>query len=266
MDDLEKSVIDSLDGQDAALLPFIPYLLQDFWELGSSGADILAMLGKHGLDHPPGKRALDLGCGKGAVAIMLAASRGFRVTGIDGLPGFIEIARKRAGEIGVDRLCSLRVGDIRSGLAGEEGYDLVLLNGVGPIWGSYRETGLALKRCLGPGGRIVLEDAFVGDWHVEESGRYIAYSDIIKQFQAAGLSLVDEQVLEPGEIGATWDEALDSIRRRAEESKRLHPECSDLFDAYVASQERETRVLREQVKCVLWLLRPEDGVSPSSNG
>jgi SAM-dependent methyltransferase len=56
----------------------------------------------------PGERWLDLACGTGAVAER-AARAGAVVTGIDFAPGLIEIARRRADELGLD--IDYRVGD-----------------------------------------------------------------------------------------------------------------------------------------------------------
>jgi hypothetical protein len=64
---LEAKVVKSLDGEDDELYNFIPYLLQDLWEIGSSPEVIINMVKKH-----VGKSnlsVLDLGCGKGAVSV-----------------------------------------------------------------------------------------------------------------------------------------------------------------------------------------------------
>lgn len=52
------------------------------------------------VDPPPGARIVDLGSGPGARAIELAR-RGFRVTGIDIVPAFVEYARDAAATAGV---------------------------------------------------------------------------------------------------------------------------------------------------------------------
>jgi SAM-dependent methyltransferase len=50
----------------------------------------------------PGDRVLDLGCGTGEDAVLLAA-RGVRVTGIDASPEMVARARAKAAERGLDR-------------------------------------------------------------------------------------------------------------------------------------------------------------------
>ncbi|MDP2423229.1 MAG: hypothetical protein U1C46_02215 [Bacteroidales bacterium] len=41
IEDLKKSIVESLDGYDIELIPYLPYILQDLWEIG---ADPLTML------------------------------------------------------------------------------------------------------------------------------------------------------------------------------------------------------------------------------
>jgi ubiquinone/menaquinone biosynthesis C-methylase UbiE len=58
-------------------------------------------------------RVLDLGCGKGAVSVKLAAALKCNCYGIDGISEFIETSKEKAKEYGVDALCCFEVGDIR---------------------------------------------------------------------------------------------------------------------------------------------------------
>ena len=61
----------SLSWETIDLLPFLPYLLQDFWELGSDPGVMAELI--HRYVHPSEKtRILDLACGKGAVSVKVA--------------------------------------------------------------------------------------------------------------------------------------------------------------------------------------------------
>jgi Methylase involved in ubiquinone/menaquinone biosynthesis len=66
------------------LLPVLPDLLADLDELGTSAEEIVSALRRGGV--PRGGRALDLGCGKGAVAVALAERLGLAVEGVDAFP------------------------------------------------------------------------------------------------------------------------------------------------------------------------------------
>ncbi len=70
-----------------------------------------AWLKEHGAGS--GSRILDLGCGKGAVAIAMARALGCRVTGIDACAPFIEKARERASALGAADRGRFRGGDIQ---------------------------------------------------------------------------------------------------------------------------------------------------------
>ena len=123
-DKSQKSVAHSLEIKEH-LLPHIPYLLQDLWVLGSDSEAIISLIGH--LNLPEKTRILDLGCGKGAISILLAAEYGFHVTGIDALIPFLENARIIAEEKGLSNLCEFINLDILEFTAKEHEFDLVIL-------------------------------------------------------------------------------------------------------------------------------------------
>ena len=86
-DRIERSISESLE-VDRHLLPHMPFLLQDLWALGSSVDHIVDIVDSFNL--PENAQILDLGCGKGAVLIQIAAKYGFEVTGIDVMDAFLE--------------------------------------------------------------------------------------------------------------------------------------------------------------------------------
>jgi SAM-dependent methyltransferase len=89
-----------------------------------SDAEVAAWVELLELDAAPaGKRILDLACGFGRHANRLAAL-GHSVVGMDMMPGFLEMARQRAAELGVQ--VDYRQGDMRE-LDFVEEFDLVLL-------------------------------------------------------------------------------------------------------------------------------------------
>jgi SAM-dependent methyltransferase len=105
------------------------------------------------LDARPGERALDLGCGTGGVAELLAAA-GADVVGIDLAPGLIEIAGSRAAERGLE--IDYRVGDCESLDVEDAAFDAVG-SSVGIMFSPTHEaTASELARITKPGGRIAL--------------------------------------------------------------------------------------------------------------
>ncbi len=78
---LEREIAGSLDA-DPVLIPFLPELLADLDELGSSAEQVVGVLAPLAL--PRAARVLELGCGKGVVAVRLASEFGFSVLAVDG--------------------------------------------------------------------------------------------------------------------------------------------------------------------------------------
>jgi 2-polyprenyl-3-methyl-5-hydroxy-6-metoxy-1,4-benzoquinol methylase len=86
MSSVEEKLAQSLTAETTELLPYLPYLLQDLWELGSVPMDMVELIsGNVGVS--PRTKILDLACGKGAVSVRLAEEYGCSVKGIDIIPG-----------------------------------------------------------------------------------------------------------------------------------------------------------------------------------
>jgi SAM-dependent methyltransferase len=101
----------------------------------------------------PGERALDLGCGTGRVAELLAPS-GAAVVGIDLAPGLIETAKERAAERGLD--IDYRVGDCERLEDPDASYDAVG-SSVGIMFApDHQAAASELARITKAGGRIAL--------------------------------------------------------------------------------------------------------------
>lgn len=82
---------------------------------------LLALVGDHGVDP---ENALDVACGIGRHAVELA-ERGVTVRGLDISPQYVETARERAREAGVEDAVTIDEGDMRDLQDETETYDLV---------------------------------------------------------------------------------------------------------------------------------------------
>ena len=78
---------------------YLPFLEQALDRADAEASAVARLLGESGAD--VGARVLDVACGIGRHAIPLA-ERGYRVTGIDVSPLFVQRARERATAAGVD--------------------------------------------------------------------------------------------------------------------------------------------------------------------
>jgi 2-polyprenyl-3-methyl-5-hydroxy-6-metoxy-1,4-benzoquinol methylase len=162
MSNVEEKLAKSLTSESTEIIPYLPYLLQDLWELGSSPKDIIDMILKH-MQVSQKTKVLDLACGKGAVSIHVAKALGCKVKGIDIISDFIDFADKKAQEYGVEKLCEFKVGDINEAVKVESDYDIVVLGAVGDVLGNPEETIQKLKITVKNGGYIIIDDAYGND-------------------------------------------------------------------------------------------------------
>lgn len=251
MKSTEEKLAKSLSATSVELIPYLPYLLQDLWELGSSPRDMVALVQKHGVLHKD-SRVLDLACGKGAVSVALAKELGCAVKGVDLLPVFIEEARRMAKVHGVDALCAFQVGDIQVSVTQEKDYHLVVLGAVGDVLGNPEETLRALGNTIRPGGHVLLDDGYGAP--SAETGIH-SRMQWMEHIESAGFAMVDEMLVNETELAFLMEEQMLRIAQRVEELKVLHPQHADLFQSYMESQLAEVEELTHDVVGVTMLLR-----------
>ncbi len=259
MNSVEESVVRAMDGTDTALFSFLPYILQDSWELGTDPAVVLSLLREHNA-HDDTLSLLDLGCGKGAVSVRAAERFGCRCHGIDGIPAFIADAQRYAREAGVQHLCRFEAGDIREAVATQKGFDIVVLGSVGPVLGNYTETLTAVARCMRPNGKVILDDWYLDDASNFSHPQVVKRHAMLEQIKAAGMDVIVEEVM-PRERLVETDNALSrAIERRCHELTAMHPEKEALFVDYVRRQREMNHMLENEVTCATMLLqRNESG-------
>ena len=254
----EEKLACSLTAETTELLPFLPYLLQDFWELGSD-PDLMAQLIQKHVSLSAAARVLDLGCGKGAVSVKIAQRLSVPIKGIDLMPAFIEFAAEKAREFQVDDLCSFVVGDINEAVESEQGYDCVILGAVGDVLGSPAETLHKLKQTVKPGGYILIDDGYLPEESKREDIKYNSAVYLTEQqwmalFQEAGLELVETAVPDDSS-NLDSDSGMAAITGRARELTEKYPDKKAMFEAYIRSQQNEYDDLDNSLVCVTWILR-----------
>ncbi len=251
MSNVEEKLAKSLTAESTELIPYLPYLLQDLWELGSSPRDISDMILKH-IQVSEKMMVLDLACGKGAVSVHLAKVLGCKVKGVDIIPEFIDFADKKAKEYGVENFCEYKVGDINQAVKVEKDYDIVILGAVGDVLGNPEETIRKLKSTVKNGGHIFIDDVYGNDDFDE---RYTTKEKWLMFFQNAGVKLLDERFNEEDELKSINDEQQSFIVKRANELKEKHPDKAYLFESYIKSQQAECDELENEISGVTMLLQ-----------
>ena len=112
-------------------------------------------------EHGTGGRVVDAGCGSGILALS-AALLGYRdVHGFDNDPEAIRVSEENAAFNGLTGRVHFQVGDLISGLAGEEGRaDVLLANIQADVLMRFAS---ALVAAVAPGGTLVLSGILAGE-------------------------------------------------------------------------------------------------------
>ena len=253
---LEESIVTAMDGRDTGIFPYLPYILQDFWEIGSSPEEMIRLIEKHSVNYS-GLEVLDLGCGKGAVSVRIAEKLKCRCFGFDGLVEFIEEARQKAVEYKVGSLCSFEVADIREKIKELTEFDIIILGAIGQVFGNYYETLVKLKKCLKKDGFIIIDDAYIEDSSTFSHPAILKKGELSDQISRAGMVLIDQlTVTGPGEKEAEHEQEFNYIELRCKELINKYPEKKTLFENYIKQQNEEYDVLETKSVCTTMVIKP----------
>lgn len=148
---LLREVAASVDAPPA-LISCLPELLADLSSLGSAPRRIVNLIARHGLAREA--RVIELACGKGALAVMLAEKLGARVEAFDAFAPFLEEGRALADRKGVSERVRFVRADV-SRVRPRVRADLALMIGLFPL----ERAASALRRLVRPGGLYVVDDA-----------------------------------------------------------------------------------------------------------
>jgi SAM-dependent methyltransferase len=280
-DEVQEKLAKSLTAQTPELIPYLPYLLTDVWELGSSPADMKTLIENH-LPSPHKLHLIDLGCGKGAAPIYLAKTLGCHVKGIDLIPEFIEEANIQAQSSEIGHLCEFVVGDINEAVLLERNYDIAVLDAIADVLGTPAETIRMIRHVIKESGYLLindaykLEDAELGlSQHPDQrimpqaasltadeeipletlEAPYLTYKEWIALFRTEGLEVVDTIITEGQALFAFNQAQTELIRIRAEELKILHPDKKELFDDFIKSQSIKPMPSDLPLQGITWLVR-----------
>ncbi len=258
---IEESVVQAMDGSDKELFPYLPYILQDLWEIGADPEAIIKLIKKHCGD-PSGLTILDLGCGKGAVSVQVAQTLGCTCHGIDAIPEFIDFAQLKATKLGVNHLCKFETGDIREKVNDLSGYDVVILGAIGPVFGDYYYTLMTLERCLKDTGIIIVDDGYISDDSDFIHPFMLKESEIIRQIDRARMQLVESDIMNRAAIKESDGYIFENLKRRCFELIEQNPGKERLFLDYIKQQEIENEVLENRVTGTTMVIRKRQGNHP----
>lgn len=249
----DQQIAESLEATPD-LLPYLPELLADLHELGSSPRIVVDLLRPLGL--PRGARVLDLGCGKGAVAVALASELGFVVQGVDLFQPFVQEARRAADQSGVGSLCQFKCIDLRDSLREERMFDVVVYASLG-VLGRHDNCIAQLRQVVRSGGYVVIDDLHLGDLdELDQPGyeHYASRNEVRRRLTVHGDRILKEVTISRDEFAKTNRRMIDSIRAGATVLAQRHPQDAQRIMAYVRRQESECELLESHCVPTVWLL------------
>lgn len=238
-----------------SLLPYIPELLADLEELGSDAELIARVVGN--LKLPAAASVVDLGCGKGAVAVEIAEECGHSVLGIELFEPFLRSCRELASRRGVSELCTFLHGDILQLPGKVELADVAVYAGLGDVIGRLDETVGVLRRYVKSNGFIVISDPFIKDGG--SSGfpgfeSYAEHAETVQRLTSCGDTLI--QTVREADAHAEDDtNEAELIRSRAEDLARRHPNLATELLEFAENQAAENDYIDENLIGAIWVLQ-----------
>jgi cyclopropane fatty-acyl-phospholipid synthase-like methyltransferase len=258
MKTIEESVLTSMDCTDSEILPYLPYILQDFWEIGSDPDAIIKLIKKY-CNNVTELKVLDLGCGKGAVSVKVSQKLGCTCYGIDAIPEFISFSASKAYEYGVGNLCCFEVGDIRERVKNLGKYDVIILGAIGQVFGNYFETLITLNNNLKDDGIIIIDDGYIEDESSFIHEHVFSKSELKKQISEARMQLIDEVIASDDKnIAVNYDAEYNNLLKRCQELSVKYPDNAEIFIKYSNQQKNEYDNMKTEIVCSTMVVKRKE--------
>jgi SAM-dependent methyltransferase len=140
----------------------------------------------------PESHVLDLACGKGGPALILAREFGCRITGVERASEFASVARQRVVAAGLsDRIEIVERDAVELELEPTH-YDVAMCLGASFVWGGLAETLAALTPGTRADGHVVVGEPYWRRWPlpdgIDDDG-FVTLAETAERFRAAGLAI-----------------------------------------------------------------------------
>jgi SAM-dependent methyltransferase len=243
MEENLDSVVKSLSGNSNELLEYLPYLLQDLFELGGDGNIAVSLLENNFSQNLSNINVLDLCCGKGAALIKFAQTFNCKGVGIDLFPSFINDAKKYSVQFNLQNNLNFYVMDLREAVTVFKKFDLVIFGNDTDVIGDEISSLEKIKKCCNTNGFIMYD--YIN----------ILNSEFKIKLEKIGLKVVDSILIEKNEIKLINKENNRKIKHRADELSLKFPLKKHLFNEYVIAQEKESLEFEEETNWTKLLIQ-----------
>lgn len=147
--------------------------------------DKIRLLGER-IGLAPGHRVLDIACGRGGPAIVLASTFGCRVVGVERSNEFATAARERIAAAGLEELITIQEQDAADFPIEPEQWDAALCLGASWIWDGLEGTVATLSRGVRPGGHVAVGDVYLRAEPRDGDEEFASLADTVRRFERAG--------------------------------------------------------------------------------
>jgi SAM-dependent methyltransferase len=134
----------------------------------------------------PGQRVLDIACGRGGPAIILASTFRCEVVGVEKANVFAEAARERIAAAGLEDLISIHEQDAADFRVETEAWDATLCLGASWIWGGLEGTVAALVPGVRRGGHVAVGEVYRRRPVADADGEFVPLAETVRRFERAG--------------------------------------------------------------------------------
>jgi SAM-dependent methyltransferase len=252
MNEMTDDFLDSLDLDDSAMIPFIPKILKNLWELGSMPDYVLELIEKN-ITSDKLKTVIDLGCGKGAVLIRLSEKIEFHGIGIDLMPEFIDEAKSYASQRNYSKNLKFETADIKKSVKKHNNFDLVIYGHDSDIYGNIIQSLIELEKYMSKQSWIIFEAIYSinSENNPDDLPNEIEF---VQQIRESEFKIVDQIIWDNKKLQDVNQSNTASIRKQIIELIESNPDKKQMFNTYLANQIEECYQLENDVQCLTLLL------------
>jgi len=201
----------------------------------------------------PGKRVLDVACGKCGPAILLAQAYGCRILGVEKSAEFADEGRQRVEAAGVSHLVEVVTSDAKDFPLEPGAFDVALCLGASFAYDGLESTLAALEPAVPSGGFVAVGEPYWREWPlpdgVDDIG-CVPLLETIARFTAAGLPLtgIIESSLDD------WDRYESLHWRALEEWLAANPDDPDAPDIRDKYERFRASYLENERRLLAWAI------------
>lgn len=204
----------------------------------------------------PESRVLDVASGRGGPALVLASAFGCRITCVERAEEFVEVARRRTREAGLDDLIEIVRSDASAFPLERGHYDAALCLGASFVWNGLAATLAALAPAVRAGGHVAVGEPYWRTWPLPATydprpyEEYVTLAETVARLQSAGLTpvtVIDSSLDD-------WDRYESLHWLAAEDWLAENPDDPDAAEIRAHHEHRRDRYLRWDRELVGWAI------------